>query len=78
MRYEINVALLSEEGKELYKKVICEELWLNYYNSTLRRHKVITEREYLNMHEVILKRKNQLLREIHKESICENLPQSIS
>lgn len=78
MRYEINVARLSEKGRELYKKVICEELWLNYYNSTLRKHKVITEREYLNMHEVILKRTNQLLRELHKESICENLHQSTS
>ena len=41
----MNASSLSENGKERYKQVICEELWLKYCNDTLRRHKVITEKE---------------------------------
>lgn len=55
------MALLSEEGRELYKKVICEELWLKYYNRTLKRYKVISEREFLKMNEAILARTSRLL-----------------
>lgn len=54
----------SEEGKALYKKVICEELWLRYFNDTLRRHRIITERDYLKMNEAILVRTSQLLCEV--------------
>lgn len=54
----------SEEGKTLYKKVICEKLWLRYFNDTLRRHRIITERDYLKMNEAILVRTSQLLCEV--------------
>lgn len=60
----MNFAQLSAEGKECYKKVICEELWLKYYNDTLRRHGIITDKEYLKMHEVILVRTARLLQEV--------------
>lgn len=60
----MNYAQLSAEGKAYYKKVICEELWLKYYNDTLRRHRIITEKEYLIMHEVILVRTGRLLQDL--------------
>lgn len=60
----MNASSLSENGKERYKQVICEELWLKYCNDTLRRHKVITEKEYLKMNNSILIRTGRLLKEI--------------
>lgn len=63
----MNYARLSEEGRLLYKKVVCEELWLKYFNNTLRRHRIITEREYLRMHEMILVRTGELLKKCDKE-----------
>ena len=45
----MNMGSLSPEGKERYKSIICEELWLKYYNSTLLKHGIITDREYMRM-----------------------------
>lgn len=64
MRYEMNIALLSEEGREHYKRVICEELWLTYYNDTLRRHGIITEKEHMKMYGAILVRTGRLLKRL--------------
>lgn len=60
----MNYAQLSAEGQACYKKAICEELWLKYYNDTLRRNRIITEKEYLRMHEAILIRTGRLLQEV--------------
>lgn len=65
----MNVALLSEKEKEQYKKVVCEELWLKYFNSSLRKQRVITEKEFLRMNTLILERTQRLLNGI-KEGIC--------
>lgn len=60
----MNIALLSEEGRARYKKTICEKLWLEYYNNTLRHHGIITEKEYLKMREAILIRTGKLLKDV--------------
>lgn len=58
----MNIASLSAEGRTRYKKVICEQLWLEYYNDTLRQHRIIAEKVYLKMHEAILIRTEKLLK----------------
>lgn len=45
----MNAALLSPEGKEQYKKSVCEELWLRYFNDTLRKQRIITDYEHRRM-----------------------------
>lgn len=60
----MNVAQLSKEGKEQYKKVICEELWLRYFNDTLRKKDVISEKEYRKLQIAIMERTGSLLKEI--------------
>ena len=60
------VALLSEEVKERYKKAICEDLWLKYFNSTLHKQGIITEREYLKMNTLIVERTQRLLKRIEE------------
>lgn len=62
----MNVTLLSEEEKERYKKAICEDLWLKYFNRTLHNQGVITEREYLKMNTLIVERTQRLLKWIEK------------
>lgn len=60
----MNVVQLSKEDKEQYKKVICEELWLRYFNDTLRKKEVISEKEYRKMQIAIIERTGSLLKEI--------------
>ena len=56
----MNVALLSPEGKEKYKKIVCEELWLRYFNDTLRKQRIITEYEHRAMLLKIMERTSNL------------------
>lgn len=62
----VNVARLSPEGKEKYKKIVCEELWLRYFNDTLRRQRVITEHEHRMMHLKIMERTASLTKGIQQ------------
>lgn len=41
------------EMSEWYKTIICEQLWLTYFNDTLRSKGLITEWEYQRMREQI-------------------------
>lgn len=56
----MNVALFSPEGKEQYKKIVCEELWLRYFNDTLRKQRIITEYEHQMMLLKIMERTAKL------------------
>ena len=47
---------LSSEGRERYKKIVCEELWLRYFNDTLRKQRIITEHEHQMMFLKIIER----------------------
>ncbi len=38
---------------EQIRHIMAEEIWLNYYNKYLYEHKVITEKEYIRMCNVI-------------------------
>lgn len=58
----MDVTQLSEIGKEQYKKVICEELWLRYFNDTLRKNNIISEKEYRMMFVKIVDRTGSLLK----------------
>lgn len=55
-----DVLKLSPEGKETYKKFVCEELWLRYFNDTLRKQRIITEDEHRMMFQKILERTAKL------------------
>lgn len=59
---EMNFAKLSEEGRAKCEKVVFEELWLKYYNDTLRKQGLITETEHRKMHLMISKRTQSLLK----------------
>lgn len=62
----MNIAQLSEKEKERYKKVICEELWLRYFNDTLRKKNIISEWEYRMMFVKIIERTGFLLKGIDR------------
>lgn len=53
---------LSDEGKAKCKRAALEELWLKYYNDTLRKHGLITELEHRKMSLKILERTRMLLK----------------
>lgn len=64
----MNVAQLSESGKEQYKKVICEELWLRYFNDTLRKKNIISEKEHRMMFVKIVERTGSLLKGLDQQN----------
>lgn len=51
-----DIQKLLPESREKYKKIICEELWLRYFNDTLRKQQIITEHEHRMMFLKILER----------------------
>lgn len=53
---------LSDESKARCKKAVIEELWLKYYNDTLRKHGLITEIEHRKMSLKISERTRMLLK----------------
>lgn len=53
---------LSDEGKRKCEKAVVEELWLMYYNNTLRKHGLITEIEHRKMSLKISERTRMLLK----------------
>ena len=56
----------DEQGTatEKAQRMLVWQVWLKYYNDTLRRNRIITEKEYLRMHEAILIRTGRLLQEV--------------
>lgn len=59
---EMDYTKLSGEGKARCKKAASEELWLKYYNNTLRKQGLITESEYRKMSLKISDRTQMLLK----------------
>lgn len=55
-----DVVKLSPEGKEKYKNIVYEELWLRYFNDTLLKQQIITEDEHIRMFQKILERTAKL------------------
>lgn len=53
---------LSDEGKAKCKNAVLEELWLMYYNDTLRKQGIITELEHRKMYLKISERTRMLLK----------------
>ena len=61
-----DIQKLPPESREKYKKIICEELWLRYFNDTLRRQRVITEHEHRMMLLKIMERTASLMKGVQK------------
>lgn len=61
-----DVLNLSPESKEKYKSIVCEELWLRYFNDTLRKQRIITEEEHRMMFLKILERTAKLSKTIQQ------------
>lgn len=60
------VTKLSPEGKEYYKTIVCEELWLRYFNSTAFDAGLITEDEHRKMLVKIIERTGQKKKELER------------
>lgn len=58
----MDYTMLSDKAKARCKKVVLEELWLKYYNDTLRKHGIITELEHRKMSLKISERTRMLLK----------------